>query len=76
MEYKNYVTSIKYRKRIYYDPFAIQELYDIAVCPGCDIYGNEYRIIWNVKLIGDNAKHYVSKEVWRYVEKCGTWCRW
>lgn len=76
MEYKDYVTSIKYCKRVYYDPFSIKELYDIWACPGYDVYGNEYRIIWDVKSIGDNVDKYVLKEIWRYNKLCGTWCRW
>lgn len=69
--YNNYVRSSKLGTRIYYHPDEIKGYYDIFICSGVDVHGNEYRIIWDV-----NGVNYTFKEVWRFDEKCGTWCRW
>lgn len=71
MDYKNCIRSHKIQRAIYYDPDQIRECYDIYICPGYDVYGNTYRILWDV-----NGVNYTFKEVWRFDEKCGTWCRW
>lgn len=68
---KDSVRSLKYQKQIWYKPDDIKEVYGVFVCPGYDVYGNEYRILWEV-----DGNHYKIKDVWRYDAKCGTWCRW